>query len=182
MWPTERASRAGLLEFAAGVVLLPAGVLLLQQAGLTYLDRARSLPRFSIGAGCLLLFGLVVFRIARRRAYPWLLGLAAVALPFFDPTQAPYRGGFRSLVAVRDVVLILAALLFVASAARSRDELQRRIHLEALGWSYTAVLLLLLVQAMAADLLPPLHATWVASAMLAGWVVAWLVGSLRYAR
>lgn len=182
MWLVERASRKGFVEFAAGAALLPAGVLLLHRAGLQYVDRARSLPIFAMGAVLLVLFGAVAYRIARRREYPWLLALAAVALPFFDPSAAPYHGAFRVLVALRDVVLVGAAVVFVASAMRRGDELEQRVHLEALSWSYTAVLVLLIVQAMAADVLPPLRATWVASAMLASWVIAWLVRSVRYTR
>ena len=182
MWPIARASRQGLIEFAIGATLLPAGVFLLQQAGLRYLDRAVSLPRFSAGVALLALFGVAAFRIARRREYPWLLALAAVALPLFDPTQAPYSGGFRLVVAVRDVVLIAAAIVFVMQSVRRADELERRIHLEALAWSYTAVVIALLLHAMAADVLPPLRATWVASGLLAGWVLAWVVTSFRYHR
>ena len=182
MWPTERASRQGLVEFAVGAIAFPAGVLLFEQAGIRYLDKASSLPRFFGGLALLLLFGIAAFRIARRREYPWLLALAAVALPLFDPTQAPYHGGFRVLVGARDVVLIGATVVFVAQSIHRADELERRIHLEALAWSYTAVVVVLLVQAMAADVLPPLRATWVASGLLAGWVVAWLVTSVRYQR
>src|SRR5574342_771666 len=148
MWPTERASRQGLVECAVAAVLFPAGVLLLQQAGLRYLDKTSSLPRFMGGLALLVLFGVAAFRIARRREYPWLLALAAIALPLFDPTQAPYHGGFRVLVGARDVVLIGATVMFVAQSIQRADELERRIHLEALAWSYTAVVVLLLVQAM----------------------------------
>jgi hypothetical protein len=182
MWPTERASRQGLVECAIGAILLPAGVLLLEQAGRRYLDRASSLPRFFGGLTLLVLAGIAAFRIARRREYPWLLGLAAVALPLFDPTQAPYHAGFRVLVGARDAVLVGATVVFVAQSIQGADELERRIHLEALAWSYTAVVVVLLLQAMAADVLPPLRATWVASGLLAGWVAAWLATSVRYQR
>ena len=182
MWPTARASRKGLVEFGVGAILLPVGVLLLHQAGIRYLDDASSLPRFVAGVTLLAVFGVAAFRIARRREYPWLLALAAVALPLFDPTQAPYERGFRLVVGARDLVLIGATIVFVTQSIQRSDELERRIHLEALAWSYTVVLVLLLIQAMAADLMPPLRATWVASGLLAGWVVAWLVTSVRYQR
>ncbi len=182
MWPTERASRQGLVECAVAAILFPAGVLLLERAGIRYLDKAASLPLFFGGLALLVLFGVAAFRIARRREYPWLLALAAVALPLFDPTQAPYHPGVRVLAAARDLVLIGATVLFVVQSIQRADELERRIHLEALAWSYTAVLVVLLVQAMAADLLPTLRATWVASGLLAGWVAAWLVTSVRYQR
>jgi hypothetical protein len=180
MWSTERASVVGFVECAAGAILLPAGVLLTRQAGLRYLDHRAASPLFWAGVALLGLFGAAAFRIARRREYPWLLALIAVALPMFDPTQAPYTGGFRVIVAVRDIVLIGATIIFIAQSIQRADELERKIHLEALAASYTIVVILLLIQAMAADVLPPLRATWVASALLIGWVVAWLVTSWRY--
>lgn len=179
MWSTERASVVGLIEFAAGAILLPTGVLLLRQAGLRYLDHPAS-TLFWAGVILLVLFGAAAFRIARRREYPWLLALVAVGLPLFDPTQAPYTAGFRVIVAIRDVLLIGATVIFIAQSIKRADELERKIHLEALAASYTTVVILLLIQAMAADVLPPLRATWVASGLLVGWVVAWLVTSWRY--
>ena len=113
---------------ADGAILFPAGVLLLEQAGVRYLDKAGSLPLFFAALTLLGLFGVAAFRIARRREYPWLLALAAVALPLFDPTQAPYHGGFRVLVGARDVVLIGATVVLVAQSIQSGDELERRIH------------------------------------------------------
>ncbi len=180
MWPTARASRQGLVEFVVAAILFPAAVWLLREAGLRYLDKASSLPLFWTGVTLLVPFGVAVFRIARRREYPWLLALAAVALPLFDPTQAPYGAWQRVLMAARDLALIGATVWFVVRSMRLADELELRIHHEAVAWSYTAVLVLLLVQAMAADVLPPLRATWVASGLLAGWVAAWLVTSVRY--
>jgi hypothetical protein len=179
VWSTERASVVGLIECAAGAILLPAGVLLTRQANLRYLDHPAN-PLFWTGVTLLVLFGAAAFGIARRREYPWLLALVAVALPLFDPTQAPYTGGFRVIVAVRDLVLIGATVIFITQSIQRADELERKIHLEALAASYTTVVILLLIQAMAADVLPPLRATWVASGLLMGWVVAWLVTSWRY--
>ena len=182
MWPTAQASRQGLVEFGASATFLPAGILLLRRAGTTYLDQTSSLPWFAAALALLLLAGVAVFRMARRLEYPWLLGLAAVALPFFDPTQAPYHGSFRLLVGIRDVLLVGATVVFVWHAMQRSDEMERRIHLEALAWSYTAVVVALVVYAMAADVLPALRATWVASGLLAGWVIAWVITSVRYQR
>ena len=181
MWPATRASRRGLVEFAIGAIALAGGRIDLEQAGLRYMEAAWSGPsRFLAGFSLLILAGVVVFRTARRREYPWLLALAAVALPLFDPTRAPYHGGFRVVVAVRDLMLIGAAVLFVSHALQRSDELERKIHDEVVAWSYTAAVVVLLAHAMAADVLPPLRATWVASGLLAGWVVAWIVTSIRY--
>ena len=182
MWPIGRASRLGLAEFAVAAASLPLAVVLLQRAGVDYLNKSASLPPLVGGAALLVVVGAALFRIARRREYPWLLAFAAVALPFFDPTQAPYHAPDRVVFAVRDVVLAAAAILFIARSISSADELERRINGEALGWSYTAVVVLLLIQAMAADVLPPLRATWVISALLVSWVAAWVATSVRYQR
>jgi hypothetical protein len=182
MWPTERASRRGLVDCVVAAAAFPAAFFLWQAAGVRYLDKDASLPLFVGGVICLALFGAGVFRIARRREYPWLVAIAAVALPFFDPTEAPYHGTTRVVFAARDLVLIVIGIAFVAQSIQRADELERRIHLQALAWSYTVVVVLLLIQAMAADSLPPLRATWIASALLIGWVAAWIVTSIRYQR
>jgi hypothetical protein len=182
MWPTERASRQGLIECIVAAAAFPAAFFLWQSAGLRYLDIRASLPLFLGGVICLAFFGGAVFRIARRHEYPWLIAVAAVALPFFDPTQAPYHRGMRIVIAMRDFALIVIAVAFVAQSLQRADELERRIHLQALAWSYTTVVVLLLIQAMVADSLPPLRATWIVSALLAGWVAAWIVTSIRYQR
>ena len=44
MWPTERASRQGLIDFLVAAILFLPAVLLLREAGLRYLDQAASLP------------------------------------------------------------------------------------------------------------------------------------------
>jgi hypothetical protein len=183
MWPIAHASRKGLVEFVFGAIFFPAGVLLLQQAGVRSPEGVAATRPFAL-AGMLLLVavGVVVFRIVRRREYPWLLALAAIALPFFDPTQAPYHGGFRVVVGVRDLVLIGVTAIFIAQSIRRADELERKIHLEALAWSYTIGIVLLLVYAMAADVLPPLRGSWVASGLLAAWVLSWLATSVWYQR
>jgi len=181
MWLPERASRRGLLECIVGAVAFPAAILLWRAAGRQYLDKAASMPLFWTGAALLAVFGVVVFDVARRREYPWLLAILAVALPFFDPSQMPDHGSRTRIVfGIRDLMLVAATVVFVAQSVRSGDELERRIHLSALGWSYTIAVVLLLIQAVAADVLPPLRATWVVSLLLVGWVAAWFATSLRY--
>ena len=83
-------------------------------------------------------------------------------------------------VAIRDLALIATAVLFVARSIRRADELERRVHVQAVSWSYIAIVLALISYAMFEDVLPPLHATWVASALLASWMLAWAYESARY--
>jgi len=181
MWLPERASRRGLIECIVGAAAFPAAVLLWQSAGRIYLDKSASMPLFWAGTALLVVFGGAVYDIARRREFPWLLVIFAVALPFFDPSQMPNHGlRTRIVFGLRDLMLMGAAVIFIAQSIRRGDELERRIHLSALGWSYTVAVVLLLVQALAADVLPPLRATWVVSLLLIGWVAAWLTTSLRY--
>jgi hypothetical protein len=176
--PTERVSRIGVVEFVVAAATLVAGTLLLQRAGLFYLER----PHYLLLPGFLVLFtsGWLMFRIVRRGEYPWVFGLAAIALPLFQPSVAPYTVRFRFVVAIRDLALIATAVLFVARSIRRADELDRRVHVQAVSWSYLAIVLALVSYAMFEDLLPPLHATWVASALLASWMVAWVYESARY--
>jgi hypothetical protein len=180
--PSERISRIGVAEFIGAAATLVAGTLLLRRAGLSYLERPYSYYFFFPGVAALFTSGWLVFRIVRRGEYPWVFGLAAIALPLFQPSVAPYTVRFRVVVAIRDLALISTAVLFVARSIRRADELERRVHVQAVSWSYIAIVLALVSYAMFEDVLPPLHATWVASALLASWMVAWAYESARYQR
>ena len=182
-WPSERVSNAGLLEFALAAVTLVVGVLTLRHAGLSYLAPASS-RWMQLGAGLasLICCGYALFRIIRRREYPWIIAFAAVALPFYEPSQAPYDLADRVIFGVRDLALLAMAGVFLVRAVRTEDELEHRVQLEGLAWSYPVVLLGLIGYALAEDVLPPLRGVWVASAMLGIWAVAWAYASLRYQR
>jgi hypothetical protein len=181
--PSERISRMGVAEFVGAAATLVIGVVVLQRAGLVYLDRPYSYVLFLLlGIAALFICGALVFRIVRRGEYPWIFGLAAIALPLFQPSAAPYGAADRVVFAVRDFALLTTVVLFVAHSIHRADELERRVHVQAVTWSYSAVVVGLVSYAMAEDVLPALHATWVASAMLASWVVAWVYESARYQR
>jgi hypothetical protein len=139
------------------------------------------LPLFLFGVTALGACGFALFRIVRRREYPWILAFAAIALPLFEPSRAPYAVGDRVVMAVRDLALAGATVAYVIRALLQADELERRVHLQALSWSYAVVVLALVTHALIEDVLP-LRGTWVASAMLATWFLAWLVASMRYQR
>ncbi len=180
-WPTERASRAGLVAFVVAAAFLLVGLSLTRQAFPAYTD-ARSLRHVLGGLLCLAVSGFAVHRIVRRREYPWLLGLAALALPFYEPLPSPYLLRDRVVMAVRDLALVLAAAWFLVRSMRAGDELERRIQLESLSWSYAVVLVALIAHALAADRLPPLTGPGVASALLGTWLAAWFATSIRYQR
>ena len=182
-WPSERMSRRGLGNFAVATLGLPAGVYLFRRAGMLYTSPPSvALPPLLLGLAALVACGFGLFAIVRRREYPWLLAFAAVALPLFEPSRAPYTAGDRVLMGVRDLALVTGVAVFLVRAIGRADELERRTHLEALSWSYAIVIVALVAQALAEDVLPPLRATWIASAMLAIWFVAWVVSSVRYQR
>lgn len=178
--PSERMSRRGMAEFVGAAATLVIGVVVLQRAGLVYLERPYEL--FLLGFAALFICGALVFRIVRRGEYPWIFGLAAIALPLFQPSAAPYGVRDRIVFAVRDLALLTTAVVFVARSIRRADELERRVHVQAVTWSFTAVVVGLVSYAMAEDALPALHATWVASAMFASWVAACVYESARYQR
>ena len=182
-WPSERMSRTGMAEFMVAAAALLLGVRTLQRAGLAYLaPPSAHWPLFAGGFAGLIVCGFCLFRIVRRREYPWILAFAAIALPLFEPSQAPYLAGDRVVFAIRDLTLVGAVVVFLIGAVRGADELERRVHLEALSWSYAAVVVALVSEALVEDVLPPIRGPWVASAMLATWFVAWVVASVRYQR
>jgi hypothetical protein len=182
-WPSDRMSRKGLAEFVVAAASLPLGVWALRRAGVAYLAPPSFwAPPFLFGFVALLASGFCLFAIVRRREYPWIVAFAAVALPLFEPTQAPYGVGDRVVFAIRDLVLVGAAVGFLVKAVNRSDELERRTHLEALSWSYAIVVIALVSLALVEDVLPPMRGTWVASGMLATWFIAWVVASSRYQR
>jgi hypothetical protein len=181
-WPSARMSRTGVAEFAVASVGLVAGVFALRRAGTIYLEPARShLPVFLLGFVALVLCGAALFRIARRGEYPWLFAFAAIALPLFEPSRAPYSLAGRVVMGARDLALVGAVVVYMLRSLARADELERRIHVEAQSWSYAIVVAALVGHALFEDALP-LRGTWVASGMLGTWFVAWLAVSLRYQR
>lgn len=182
-WPSERASRTGLAESLGAALSLLIGVTALRRFGLTYLSPfSTNWGPFAVGFLALSACGFLLYRLVKRREYPWIIAAAALALPLFHPSEAPYGPVDRAVFAVRDMALIAVVVVFVLRTMRSTDELEQRIHLRALAWSYSVVLIALIAYAMAEDLLPPLRGAWVASGMLGSWVVAWLLASVRYQR
>ncbi len=180
-WPSERVSRIGLFEFVLAALALVLGSSVLHRWGLVY-ETASRIP-LAVGLLALFVCGCLLYRLVKRREYPWIVALAAVALPFFQPSQTPFRGlADRALQGTWDLVLVGAAFFFLVQTMRTTDEMEQRVHLRALAWSYGVALALLIGYAVAEDLLPPLRSTWVASGMLGSWVVAWLTTSIRYQR
>jgi hypothetical protein len=183
-WPSERATIRGLAEFLVAAVLIVAGVALTRRNLPPDYGSFQSMRQVMAGLVAFAFSGLVAYRIVRRREYPWILGLVAVGLPFYEPIPGAFGGSvfWRLTTTSRDLALVGAAVYFLVRTMQSADELERRIQLEALSWSYSVVLVALIAYALAEDLLPPLRGPWVASALIGSWVVAWLIASIRYQR
>jgi uncharacterized membrane protein SirB2 len=174
-------SREGLLPAVIATVGLWAGVALLVSFGQRYQD-----PRWTVralfvcGLLCLVVAGVMTTRLARRADYPWLMFVAALAIPLYQPFNKPDTLLWRTVGAVYGLLLVLLAVYaFVRMVART-DELERRINQEALAFAFVLSLVLTLAYALLQDLLPPLQGLWVAAAMIATWLVGWNLAARRY--
>jgi hypothetical protein len=174
-------SRAGLVPALAGGLGLWAGSLLTQYFGLHYLDTRWSMRLIGIaGLGCLVLCGWAATRLVRRADYPWLMFLAAIAFPLFQPQNKPDSLPWRLESGLSGLALVVLALYAFARMLSRSDELERRIQQEALSFSFSATLVLVVAWNVLQDLLPPLQGVWVASAMSFTWLVGWNLAMRRY--
>jgi hypothetical protein len=174
-------SREGFVPAVAASAGLWAGVALLVSFGQRYHD-----PRWSVralfvcGLLCLVVAGVMTTRLARRADYPWLMFVAALAIPLYQPFDKPDTLFWRTVGAVYGLLLVLAAVYaFVRMVART-DELERRVNQEALAFAFVLSLVLALAYALLQDLLPPLRGLWVAAAMIVAWLVGWNLAARRY--
>ena len=87
----------------------------------------------------------------------------------------------RALVAVSPAVPTVFALLAFLRFLTRMDELQRRIHLEALGFAYGATAILIFAYGFLENAgLPRLSYIWILPAMMVLWGVGAAVSSWRY--
>ncbi len=174
-------SREGLVPALVATVGLWAGVELLESFGRQYLD-----PRWSVrilfvcGLLSLLVAGVMTTRLVRRGDYPWLMFVAALAIPLYRPHSKPDVLFWRLFGAAYGLVLVLIAVYaFVRIVART-DERERRINQEALSFAFGVSLVLAMAYALLQELLPPLQGLWVAAGMIACWLVGWNLAARRY--
>ncbi len=174
-------SREGLVPAVVATAGLWAGVELLVSFGRQYLDPRWSVRAlFACGLLSLLVAGLMTTRLARRGDYPWLMFVAALAIPLYRPHSKPDVLFWRLFGAAYGLVLVLVAVYaFVRMVART-DERERRINQEALAFAFGVSLVLAMAYALLQDLLPPLQGLWVATAMIAAWLVGWNLAARRY--
>jgi MFS family permease len=174
-------SRAGLLPALVAGAGLWAGALLTQHAGRHHLDAGWAPLLIGLGGVLgLLLCGWAATRLVRRADYPWLMFLAAVAFPLFQPQNKPDSLPWRLASGLWGLALVVLALSAFARMLSRSDELERRIQQEALAFSFAATLVLVVAWTVLQDLLPPLQGVWVAAAMSLSWLVGWNVATRRY--
>lgn len=174
-------SREGLLPAALATLGLWAGLALVLHVGRHYHDTSTAnVALFCAGVLGLALAGWMVQRLVRRADYPWLMFLAAVAIPLYEPQNKPDTRFWSLFSAVYGLVLVLVAVYaFVRMIART-DELERRINQEALAFAFGVSLVLAMSHSLLRELLPPLTGLWVAAAMIAAWLVGWNLAVRRY--
>jgi hypothetical protein len=174
-------SRAGLVPALIATGGLWAGLALLLHFGRHYHEPGWALRSAALaGLVGLALAGWMVGRLVRRADYPWLMFVAAIAIPLFQPHNKPDTLFWRLFGGASGLVLVLVAVhAFVRLISRT-DELERRINQEALAFAFGVSLLLALAYALLQDLLPPLSGLWVAAAMIASWLVGWNLAVRRY--
>ena len=174
-------SRAGLAPALIATGGLWAGLALVLRFGRNYLDPSwGNRAFFYAGALALALAGWMVGRLVRRADYPWLMFVAATAIPLYEPQAKPDTLFWRLFSAGYGLVLVLVAVYaFVRMVVRT-DELERRINQEALAFAFAASLVLAMAHSLLQELLPPLSGLWVAAAMIATWLVGWNRAVRRY--
>jgi hypothetical protein len=174
-------SRSGLLLAIAGGISLWVGRLLLQAFGRHHLDVA--FQHWLVGAaglGCLMLAGWAAARLFRVGDTPWLMFLAAVAFPLFQPQSKPDTLPWRLGSGLWGLLLVLLAVRAIARMLARGDELQRRINHEALAFAFAVTLVLVVAWSVLQELLPPLQGVWVASALSSTWLVGFGLAARRY--
>ena len=174
-------SREGALPAVVATYGLWGGRALVLRFGRNYLDSSwGNLAIFGSGVALLALAGWMVTRLARRLDYPWLMAVAAAAVPLYDPQGKPDTLFWRMFSAAYGLVLVLVAVYAFWRMVSRTDELERRINQEALAFAFAASLVLAMSHSLFQELLPPLSGLWVAAAMIAAWLVGWNVAVRRY--
>ena len=174
-------SREGIVPAVLAVAGLCAGMALMLAFFRHYLDPTSGQKvALVFGLVGLVLAGWMTVRLGRRGDYPWLMAVAAVALPLFEPQHKPDTLFWRLFGAAWGLVLVaIAVFAFVRMVSRT-DELERRVNQEALAFAFGSTLVLAIAYSLFRELLPELQGVWVAAAMIATWLVGWNVAWRRY--
>ena len=181
MFSEKGMSREGRVPGVLASLGLAVGWTLLIAAGRHYRDPGWVAP--SMGLGGLLALGLsgaMVYQLVVRRDYPWVMFVAAIAIPLYQPHNKPDTLAWRLVGGGYGLLLVVAAVYAFVRMVQQTDELERRINHEALSFAFGVSLVLAMGYALFSDLLPPLDGLWVAAWMIVCWLVGWNVATRRY--
>jgi hypothetical protein len=174
-------SRQGLAPAVLASAALVIGMALVTYFGRHYLDLRWQMRLLLLAGICLLvLAGWMATRLARRSDYPWLMFVAVVALPLFQPQNKPDGLSWRLLGAAYGFLLVVLTVYAFARMVGRSDELERRVNQEALAFAFGSSVVLAIAYSLLQDLLPPLQGVWVAAAMSATWLLGWNLAWRRY--
>ncbi len=174
-------SRAGLVPAVLAVAGLCGGMALVLVFFRHYLDPdGGETLALVFGHVGLIVAGWMTVRLARRGDYPWLMLVAMVALPLFEPQHKPDTLFWRLFGAAWGLVLVAVAVYAFVRMVGRTDELERRVNQEALAFAFASSLVLAIAYSLFRELLPELQGVWVAAAMIATWLVGWNVAWRRY--
>ena len=173
-------SKEGLVPAVVATAGLWVGQSLLLHFGRHYLDPG--LGGYGLaGAAFLVVAAAAAVRLARRADYPWLMFVAAAALPLYQAQNTTDRLSWvRVASALYGLALVVVAVYAFVRMVRRTDELERRINQEALAFAFAVSLVLAVGWSLLQELLPPLRGLWVATAMIATWLVGWNAAVRRY--
>jgi len=110
-----------------------------------------------------------------------MVAYAAVLIGSVLLIRANPDAWWRYLVAVTPVVPVVVAVMAVVRRVRTFDELQQRIHLEALAFAFSCTAILTLSYGFLEGVgLPHLNGTLVTPLMAALWVIGLAMAHRRY--
>jgi len=173
-------SKEGFAPAVVATAGLWLGQSLLLHFGRHYLDPGLGVYGLA-GAASMAAAGAAAVRLVRRADYPWLMFVAAAALPLYQGQNTTDRLAWvRVGSALFALALVALAVWAFARMVRRTDELERRINQEALAFAFAVSLLLVVGWSLLQELLPPLRGLWVATAMIATWLLGWNSSVRRY--
>ena len=109
-------------------------------------------------------------------AYVVLLPLSIYAYRAVD------QDALRAIIAVLPVVPTLLGLVAILRAIRRMDELERRVHFEAVAFAFAATALLTFTFGLLENVsFPQISLVWILPLMVALWGIGQVLARLRYA-
>jgi hypothetical protein len=110
------------------------------------------------------------------------MALYVVLLPLsIFAYRAVDQDGLKALIAVVPVIPTLLGLVAILRAIRRMDELQRRIHFEAVVFAFAATAMLTFTYGLLENVLfPRISLTWILPVMVVLWTLGQALARRRY--